>query len=54
MGDGEEETVDQGELQMRALEHERNKSLLWVLGTSLAFEFVVLAICCVIFRRRDF
>lgn len=51
---GEEETVDQGELQMRALEHERNKSLLWVLGTSLAFECVVLAICCVIFRRRDF
>lgn len=51
---GEDETVDQTELQMRALEHERSKSLVWVLGTSLAFECVVLAICCVIFARRDF
>jgi ABC-type transport system involved in multi-copper enzyme maturation permease subunit len=32
----------------------RERSIGWVLGTSFAFEFVVLGICCLIFVRRDF
>lgn len=32
----------------------RERSLAWILGTSFAFEAVVLGICCVIFARRDF
>lgn len=32
----------------------RERSIGWVLGTSFAFEFVVLGLCCVIFVRRDF
>jgi hypothetical protein len=39
----------------RALEDVLNqRSLLWVLGTSLGFEAVVLALACWIFARRDF
>ncbi|MCB9839195.1 MAG: ABC transporter permease [Phycisphaeraceae bacterium] len=32
----------------------RSRSVPWVLGTSLGFEAVILAICCWIFARRDF
>jgi hypothetical protein len=32
----------------------RGRTVWWVVGTSLAFEAVVLTIACVIFRRRDF
>jgi ABC-type transport system involved in multi-copper enzyme maturation permease subunit len=32
----------------------RERSTAWVLGTSLAFEGVVLAVCCLVFARRDF
>lgn len=32
----------------------RQRSVLWVLGTSILFELLVLTICCSIFARRDF
>ncbi|QYK48918.1 MAG: ABC transporter permease [Phycisphaeraceae bacterium] len=32
----------------------RDRSVWWILGTSLSFEIVVLGIACVIFTRRDF
>jgi ABC-type transport system involved in multi-copper enzyme maturation permease subunit len=35
-------------------EHMRNRTTLWIIGTSLAFEAVILGIACVIFVRRDF
>jgi hypothetical protein len=38
----------------RAQEELRDRSLWWVLGTSLVFEAVVLGLCCWIFGRRDF
>lgn len=41
-------------VQARVMEILRARSIAWILGTSLAFEAVVLALCTVIFRRRDF
>ncbi len=35
-------------------EQMRNRTTLWIIGTSLAFEAVILGIACVIFVRRDF
>lgn len=32
----------------------RERSILWILGTSFVFEGVLLALCCWIFARRDF
>ena len=32
----------------------RERSLLWILGTSFGYEFVILGLCCVVFVRRDF
>lgn len=32
----------------------RSRSIWWVLGTSIAFEAIVLSIACIIFFRRDF
>ncbi|MBL8886089.1 MAG: ABC transporter permease [Phycisphaerales bacterium] len=32
----------------------RSRSIWWILGTSIAFEIVILAIACTIFARRDF
>lgn len=32
----------------------RSRSVFWVVGTSVLFEALVLAICCAIFARRDF
>ncbi len=32
----------------------RKRSIWWILGTSFAFECVILSICCWIFARRDF
>ncbi len=32
----------------------RRRSVAWVLGTSLLYEGVLLGLCCLIFRRRDF
>lgn len=45
-----DEDVQQRELQRRF----RERSVAWILGTSLAFEGVVLAICGLVFARRDF
>jgi len=38
----------------RVAEVLRSRSVLWILGTSFAFEFVMLALCSWIFARRDF
>lgn len=46
--------VGNDDLQQAAIERLQSRSLLWILGTSLAFEAVILAICCFIFTRRDF
>lgn len=36
------------------IEEFRARSIFWVVGTSLGFEAVVLALCCWVFARRDF
>jgi ABC-type transport system involved in multi-copper enzyme maturation permease subunit len=41
-------------LQQRAEEEQRSRTVPWVIGTSLAFEAVILIIACIIFIRRDF
>lgn len=46
--------ISQREAQLAAGEVFRSRSLLWVLGTSLGFEAVMLAIGCIVFARRDF
>jgi len=46
--------VNQGEVQQRMLEQARSRSVWWILGTSLAFEGVVLLLAMRIFKRRDF
>lgn len=51
-GDGR--IVDQAELGSRMQGDFRRRSVAWIVGTSLAFEAVVLAIAALIFRRRDF
>ncbi len=53
-GDTGEVRVSDREAQLAASEAFRSRSLLWVLGTSLGFEAVILAIGCVVFARRDF
>ncbi len=45
---------DQAEIQRRTQEAFRERSVGWIIGTSLLFEGVVLALCCLIFKRRDF
>ncbi len=40
--------------QARAEDAFESRSLAWVVGTSLAFEAVMLGLCLLIFRRRDF
>lgn len=40
--------------QARVDEVLRSRSLVWVLGTSLAFELLTLGLCVLIFSRRDF
>lgn len=42
------------ELQRRITEEIDSRSLWWVLGTSILSEAILLAICCIIFARRDF
>lgn len=42
------------EQQLRIESANRSRTIGWVIGTSLAFEAVVLALACVIFIRRDF
>jgi ABC-type transport system involved in multi-copper enzyme maturation permease subunit len=46
--------IDGQRLQKQLIEETRGRSVWWVLGTSLAFEAVVLAIGAWIFGRRDF
>ena len=46
--------IDQAELQKRTMEGLRERSVFWVLGTSLLFEFFVLAFASWRFCRRDF
>lgn len=46
--------VDPQELSRRLQTAVRERSAWWVVGTSLAFEAVILALCCLIFARRDF
>ena len=41
-------------VQQRLQEEMRSRDVTWILGTSLAFEAVMLALCAVIFVRRDF
>ncbi|MFO0857095.1 MAG: hypothetical protein U0640_07040 [Phycisphaerales bacterium] len=45
---------DNRELQMRVKKALEDRSVGWVIGTSLAFEAMILAIACWIFARRDF
>lgn len=49
---------DSGEFSSAVAERQqeiiRSRSIWWILGTSLAFEAVVLAVACTIFARRDF
>jgi hypothetical protein len=45
---------EQRELERRIMQEIDSRSLWWVLGTSIVSELVILAICCVIFVRRDF
>lgn len=46
--------IDQTEVAERVENRLRERSIWWVMGTSLAFEAVLLGICCWIFARRDF
>ncbi|MEM9373252.1 MAG: ABC transporter permease [Planctomycetota bacterium] len=46
--------IDQSELQRRLDERYRARSLTWVVGSSLVFEGVILGLCLIVFRRRDF
>lgn len=51
---GDDIPIDLRELERRVQESRLNRSVPWVLGTSLAFEIVVLAFGCWVFARRDF
>ncbi|GAB4147728.1 MAG: hypothetical protein Tsb009_21080 [Planctomycetaceae bacterium] len=42
------------EIRKRAEEYYRNQSPWYIIGTSLAFEFVILSLACYLFVRRDF
>ena len=46
-------TLDDSEVQLRAQEAIRSRSVWWVMGTSLGFELVVLAGAVLVFARRD-
>jgi hypothetical protein len=46
--------LDDEEVQLRVQEKIRERSLWWVLGTSLGFEGLVLAMASLVFVRRDF
>ncbi len=47
-------TMNDPRAQRRAQDIIRKRSITWVLGTSLAFEAIVLGICLMLFARRDF
>ncbi len=46
--------INMREMQARIESANRSRSVGWVIGTSLAFEAVILGIACVVFMRRDF
>jgi hypothetical protein len=46
--------VRPGEVIQRLEQAQRERTVAWVLGTSLAFEVVIVAITALIFSRRDF
>ncbi len=46
-------TLDQSEVELRAQEAMRSRSVWWVLGTSLIFECLVLGGAVFVFARRD-
>ena len=46
--------IDQDELGQRVEARFRERSVLWILGTSFIFEFFVLGLSTLIFTRRDF
>jgi hypothetical protein len=50
----DEVKVDMAKVQRKAFERKYTNPLWWILGTSAAFEAVILAIAGWIFVRRDF
>lgn len=46
--------VDSQETARAVQERLRSRSVLWIVGTSVGFELVVIGICCLTFSRRDF
>jgi len=46
--------ISQNELNREVQERMRDRTVWWIVGTSLVFEAVMLGIGCLIFRRRDF
>ncbi len=52
--DAEDVRVDMGRVQRKALERKFSNPTSWIIGTSLGFEAVILAIAGWIFVRRDF
>jgi ABC-type transport system involved in multi-copper enzyme maturation permease subunit len=53
-GTSDDDSLTNAEVQAQAEQALRSRSLWWVLGTSFAFESVVLAFACWRFARRDF
>jgi ABC-type multidrug transport system fused ATPase/permease subunit len=53
-GDDGDVDIDMDVVSRRVQEVFRSRDVAWVLGTSLAFEAVILGVCCLIFARRDF
>lgn len=47
-------SFDSAEVQQEVVEQIRERSIWWVLGTSLAFEAAVLGLACWLFDRKDF
>ena len=52
--DAEDVKVDMGKVQRKAIERKYTNPWTWIIGSSLAFEAVILAIAGWIFVRRDF
>ena len=52
-GGSDEQSVSQ-DAQQKAVEEARARPLSWIIGTSLVFEFLVLALGALIFARRDY
>ena len=51
---GRREESDMDALKREVLEHNRARSAGWILGSSVAFEAVVLGLACWLFCRRDY